>query len=182
MPRLRKPPQTQQEELLLDACLLMKRYCTKIAEAAQGKPILDIACGTGRNAFPLAALGCIVICADKDLSRFRAPVGLADRLIPRTLDLIAEPWPFERSRAGGIVNVHFLLPSLLPHFETSIAKGGYLLLETVPGCGGNYVQLPQKGELRTVLRGAFDLECYTERPVGPEGCGAVTVQLLGRRI
>lgn len=27
--------------------------------------------------------------------------------------------------------------------ETEPIPGGYLLLETVPGCGGNYVQLPK---------------------------------------
>ena len=145
-------------------------------------PILDIACGNGRNAFPLAELGCTVICADKDLSRFAPPANLEHRLRSCPLDLIDSQWPFEKSSAGGIVNVHFFLPALLPHFESSLAKGAYLLLETVPACGGNYVQLPKNGELRSLLRGAFDLEFYNERPAGPQGCGAVAVQLLARKI
>jgi hypothetical protein len=97
------------------------------------------------------------------------------------MDLFTDPWPFGVSRAGGIVNVHFLLPSLFPSFESSITPGGYLLLETVPGCGGNYLQLPKAGELRAALERSFDLEFYKERKVGPVSFDAVTVQLLGRR-
>jgi SAM-dependent methyltransferase len=177
-----KPAASTGEAFLLDACPLIRRFCTKVAEAAVSKPILDIACGTGRNAFPLAAQGCTVICADNDLTRFHSPKGMAGQLIPRQLDLVADAWPFERSSAGGIVNVHFLLIRLFPHFESSLAQGGYLLLETVPGCGGNYLQLPKQGELRSLLKGAFELEFYKERKVGPQGCGAVAVQLLARKI
>jgi SAM-dependent methyltransferase len=178
----RKATDSTQEALLLDACPLIRRFCAKVADAAMGKPILDIACGTGRNAFPLAALGCTVICADNDLSRFSSPKGMAKRLILRPLDLIVDAWPFKRSSAGGIVNIHFLLPSLFPYFKSSLLPGAYLLLETVPGCGRNYLELPKEGQLRSLLKGSFDLEFYKERSVGPQGCGAVAVQLLARKI
>jgi SAM-dependent methyltransferase len=176
-----KPAESNTEALLLNACPLIRKFWTKVAEAAMGKPILDIACGSGRNALPLVAQGCTVICADNDLTRLRSPNGMAGRLIPRQLDLVADAWPFDRSSIGGIVNVHFLLTRLFPHFESSLSSGGYLLLETVPGCGGNYMQLPKAGELRSLLKEAFGLEFYKERKVGPEKCGAVAVQLLARR-
>jgi len=72
------------------------------------------------------------------------------------------------SIAGGIINVHFLLPALLPHFASSLSRGGYLLLETVPGCGNNYLQLPKEGELHSLLKGAFEFEYYKERKIGPK--------------
>jgi hypothetical protein len=97
------------------------------------------------------------------------------------MDLVEDPWPFPESSFGGIINVHFLLPSLLPSFERSIIANGYLLLETVPGCGGNYLQLPKAGELRMSLEKGFVFEFYKERKVGPSSVDAVTVQLLGKR-
>jgi len=169
---------------------LVRRFASQIVCASSGKPILDIACGAGRNAFVFSSLGCSVICVDKDLGGLGAQqlrlsrTSLSDasvRLSPYQLDLFKDPWPFGASQAGGIVNVHFLLPALFPFFESSIAPGGYLLVETVPGCGGNYLQLPKAGELRFAFERSFDLEFYKERKVGPLSFDAVTVQLLGRR-
>lgn len=173
--------QSNAETVLADACPLIKKFHTQMVKAAMGKPILDVACGTGRNALPLLALGCTVICTDNDLTRLRPADGMPGALIRRQLDLVTDSWPFERSSVGGIVNVHFLLMRLFPYFESSLSSGGYLLLETVPGCGGNYLQLPKVGELRSLLEGAFRLEFYKERTVGPRECGAVAVQLLARR-
>jgi len=169
---------------------LVRRFASQIAHASSGKPLLDIACGAGRNAFVLSSLGCSVICVDKDIARLRAQqlrlshtslIDASAKLSLYQMDLSKDPWPFGVSRVGGIVNVHFLLSSLFPLFESSIAPGGYLLLETVPGCGGNYLQLPKAGELRSAFERSFNLEFYKERKVGPVSFDAVTVQLLGRR-
>jgi hypothetical protein len=169
---------------------LVRRFAPQIVSAAAGKPLLDIAGGAGRNAVVFSNLGCSVICVDKDLSRVRAQQlrlslttlsNASAKLSLYQMDLVSDPWPFGVSMAGGIVNVHFLLPSLLPLFESSITPGGYLLVETVPGCGGNYLQLPKAGALRAALERSFDLEFYKERKVGPLSVDAVTVRLLGKR-
>jgi SAM-dependent methyltransferase len=169
---------------------LVRRFASQIVCASSGKPILDIACGAGRNAFVFSSLGCSVICVDKDLAGIRAQQlrlshtslsHASAKLSLYQMDLFNDPWPFGVSMAGGLVNVHFLLSSLFPSFERSIFPGGYLLLETVPGCGGNYLQLPKAGELRAAFERSFDLEFYKERKVGPASFDAVTVQLLGRR-
>jgi len=73
------------------------------------------------------------------------------------------------------------MPTLFPLFARSLVPGGCLLLETVAGRGGNYLELPQEGELKAVLGFAFDLEFYEERLVGPSDCNAVVVKLLARR-
>jgi hypothetical protein len=182
MPGRKRAAESQNEAFLLDACPLIRKFHAKMADATMGKPILDVACGSGRNAFPLAAQGCTVICADNNLTRFRPPKGLKGKLIPRQLDFVTDAWPFAPSSAGGIVSVHFLIPTLLPHFENSLSRGAYLLLETVPGFGGNYLQLPREGQLRFLLEDSFDLEFYKERKVGPQECDAVAVQLFARRV
>jgi len=142
---------------------LIRRFGSKIAAASLDKPILDVACGSGRNAFFLWSLGCTVICMDRDLSGLQAQlsrsvdgdsVRASKRLILHQIDLINEPWPFKQSSVGGIINVHFTLPCLFPFFGSSLAQNGYLLIETVPGCGGNYLDLPRKGELKAAITAA----------------------------
>jgi hypothetical protein len=104
-----------------------------------------------------------------------------DRLSLVRLDLIREAWPFGACTMGGIINIHFLAPQLFKYFESTLLPGGCLLLETVPGCGGNYRQLPKTGELRSALAGAFVLELYRERKIGPPSHEAATVQVFAQR-
>ena len=135
----------------------------------------------------LSELGCTVVCIDKDLARLRVELGLrasrltSSRLHLHYLDLAKDSWPFDASTVGGIINVHFLLPALFPCFEKSLAPGGYLLLESVPAYGGNYLELPAEGRVRSVLQKAFDFEFYREGKAGPPGVDAVTVKLLAKR-
>jgi SAM-dependent methyltransferase len=168
----------------LEACPLVRRFGEKIAETAGGMPVLDVACGSGRNAIFLRQLGCTVICMDNDLSRLQTDStsqSASGSLHPHQIDLVRDPWPFSPHSVGGIINIHFTLLALFPHFESSLLPSGYLLLETVPGVGGNYLELPKEGELKAALGNAFDYELYKERQVGPSGHNAVTVKLLARR-
>ena len=103
------------------------------------------------------------------------------QLVLQRLDLMKDPWPFGSGTVGGILNIHFFAPTLFPFFARSLSPGGYLLFETVPGCGGNYLELPKAGEVRTALGKAFDIEFYKEGQVGPHAYNAVTVQTLARR-
>ena len=165
----------------------VRRFASRIAGASLGKPILDVACGSGRNAMVLSQIKCSVVCVDKDLTSLKAQrlrlrgTALARRLRLQRLDLLKDPWPFAPSVFGGIINVHFLLPALFPAFESSLSAGGYLLLETVPGCGGNYLELPKPGSVRAAFEASFSIESYQERKIGPLGYEAVTVHLLAKR-
>ena len=174
----------------LEPSPLVRRFAPKIAAATEGRPILDVACGSGRNAVALSQLGCIVICADRELTSLRASRrvwrtgslwSMSRRLELRDVDFVKDPWPFVDSRFGGIINVHFLLPALFPYFVSCLSPGSYLLLETVPGCGGNYLELPRAGELSSALERDFEPEFYEERKVGPVGYDAVTVRVLARK-
>lgn len=174
----------------LEPSTLIRRFGSKIAAACLDKPILDVACGSGRNALFLWSLGCTVICMDRDLSGFQAQLsrdvegnsgGTSKRIILHQIDLKNDPWPFRQNSVGGIINVHFTLPSLFPFFGSSLAQSGYLLIETVPGCGENYRELPRKGELKAAFEGSFAFEVYKEGLVGPPDRNAVTVKLVARR-
>jgi SAM-dependent methyltransferase len=157
-----------------------------IVAEAKDFPVLDVACGGGRNAFVLAQLGCHVVCVDKDFSPLAAftrrlrdsPfVDIENRLRFRPLDLVLNAWPFGKAEFGAIINVHFFVPDLLRHFETSLRPGGYLLLETAPGCGGNYRSLPKAGHIREILSAGFDVQYYREGRAG----SAVSVRTFARK-
>ncbi|MCU1264573.1 MAG: hypothetical protein JWM21_891 [Acidobacteria bacterium] len=168
---------------------LVRRFASTIADAANGAPIIDVACGSGRNAMIFAEMGCDVICVDINLTRLKNHLSgqasrfeSSSRLKLRTLDLINDPWPFKAGAIGAIINIDFLLPTLFPCFAYSLVPGGHLLIETISGRGGNYLELPGAGEVRSALETGFHLELYEERKVGPKESNAVTVKLVGRCI
>jgi SAM-dependent methyltransferase len=165
---------------------LVRQFAPKILAAAAGMPVLDVACGFGRNALFLAQLGCAVTCIDNDPARLRTLNVLASRsstalLEIREMDLTKDDWPFAEHSVGGILSIHFFLPRLFPLFGACLIPDGYLIFETPPGYGGNYLELPRAGEIRSALADLFHLELYKERRVGSPQCDAVVVQLLARR-
>jgi SAM-dependent methyltransferase len=178
-----------EDSIFWAASPFVRKFAKQVIASSSGKPILDVACGSGRNALFLERMGGTVICIDRDLSSFNANLKrqfrfvrtLGMKLVPKKVDLVKDPWPFDPHSVGGIINVDFLMPTLFPLFARSLVPGGCLLLETVAGRGGNYLELPQEGELKAVLGFAFDLEFYEERLVGPSDCNAVVVKLLARR-
>lgn len=169
-----------------DPSKLVRQFGPRIFAAAAGMPVLDVACGSGRNALFLVELGCAVTCIDNDPSRL-GPLSVLGsrsstaRLQIREMDLTKDDWPFDESSVGGIVNVHFFLPRLFPLFGACLSPGAYLLFETPPGHGENYRELPKAGEIRSALAELFHLELYKERGVGPPQYDAVVVQVLARR-
>jgi SAM-dependent methyltransferase len=172
--------QTQSEHL--ESSAFLRKYAIQIVQHARDLPILDVGCGSGRHAFLLTSLGANVICLDRDLERFEfnrnhQPTNV--RLRPMHADLLRDPWPFRESTLGGILAIHFLVaPALFVHFADSLTPEGRLLIETVGGHGGNYLELPRAGQLRRALSGSFDFEFYHERKVGPAGTDSVSVRLL----
>jgi SAM-dependent methyltransferase len=186
---MRRSVQNDRCSSILEPSVLVRQFASRMIEAAAEKPILDVACGSGRNAIFLSQFHCNVICIDKDLTDLRqreadeskALSRERHRLELRQLNLVEDPWPFGQSSVGGIVNIHFFLPSLFPLFERSLSPGAYLIFESVPGCGGNYLELPPAGYVRSLLTIGFEIEVYKERKVGPPGRDAVTTLTVAKR-
>ena len=163
--------------------------------ARPGTPALDLACGFGRNAILLAAYGCDVICADRDLARLRCldktKAALLDQVpndnIPGRIttvcaDFTASLWPFEISSFDTIVVVHFARLELFPFLISSLRVGGHLYFETFGNHGLNYLDLPQPGEVRAALKASFDLKHYEEKIASQKHLKAVTVKMLARKV
>lgn len=168
----------------------VRKFGQEIVSAAGGGPILDVACGRGRNSAWVSYLGGCVTAIDIDLSGISAhrndlpPSTLADalrRVELRRLDLVNDPWPYSPSSVGGVVNIHFLHEPLLKAFARSLVSGGLLVLETVDARGGNYLQLPEAGFLRKALGEHFEFLLYREREVRTSGVNAASVRLVGKR-
>ena len=70
----------------------------------------------------------------------------------------------------------------MPHVVEQLDESATRKLSTSGPLGSTKaVPTDHQGELRSLLKDAFELEFYKERKVGPQGCGAVVVQLLARR-
>ena len=155
------------------------QFGEELGRNAKG-PILDVACGYGRNAAYIASFGANVVCIDGDTAALDHIKTLpeAHRLTTMKLHLLDDPWPFVHESVGAIVNVHYYHPTLLDKFIQSLKSGGFLCLETIGGHGGNYHDLPPREYVRDQLAEWFDLRYYKENLACPEHSDAVSVKLF----
>lgn len=121
-------------------------------------PVLDLACGSGRHAHLLAALGHPVLAADRD------PVALANAAGPGIvtmqvdLEIDGVAWPFEAGHFAAIVVTNYLHRPLFPYILASLANEGVLIFETFASGNALYGKpsnsnfLLDRGELLEVLR------------------------------
>ncbi len=104
------------------------------AAAALG-PVVDLACGRGRNALAIAARGIPVLGLDRNAAFLEELTSSArERALPvRALraDLEAAPaLPLAEGRCGALVVCRYLHRPLAPALEGLLAPGGWLLYET----------------------------------------------------
>jgi SAM-dependent methyltransferase len=186
-----KPNVAKESELhMLSPSPFVRRFGRELVESAGDLPILDVACGGGRNAAYLAHLGGHVICIDNELDRLKQRQRSSEfpifqpafaALETVQLDLIRDAWPFPKTSAGAIINIHFLHLPLLSRFAWSLSSGGLLLIETVEARGGNYLELPQPGAIRSLLEAEIDFLIYAEREIHRAGHHVATVKALGKK-
>lgn len=132
------------------------RWATAIAA---GGSVLDLACGSGRHARHLAALGLNVEAVDRDahaLDVLAATPGIRTTCA----DLEAGPWPYADRQFDGVVVTNYLHRPLWPAIAAMLAPGGVLIYETFRIGNASYGKpsspafLLQPGELLDVARTA----------------------------
>lgn len=169
---------------------LLTTFAKIIATNSNG-PIVDVACGFGRNAIYLSTLGVPVVCIDnsKESLRFIESLKIDSRNVETRnlittleLDLINDPWPFNKETLGAIINVHFFTLKLLFYFIDSLKVGGYLFIETIGGHGENYLDLPPHGFVKEMLSDLFKILYVNEKKVGPHQSNAATIKIFAQKV
>jgi SAM-dependent methyltransferase len=124
---------------------------------APGGTVLDVACGHGRHARHLAALGLQVIAADIDTSALDEARDPRIRVVQR--DLEDGTWPWPRDSLDGIVVANYLHRPHFPHIAASLRPRGVVIIETF-GAGNEKIGRPrnpdfllQPGELLRAFAG-----------------------------
>ncbi|MGP1609454.1 MAG: class I SAM-dependent methyltransferase [Burkholderiales bacterium] len=91
--------------------------------------VLDLACGSGRHARLLAALGHPVEAVERDLAALDA-LASVDGVQLRQADLEAGAWPYAQRAFSGIVVTNYLFRPRLPALLAALAEPGVLIYET----------------------------------------------------
>ena len=126
--------------------------------AAPG-PVLDLACGAGRNALAAARAGCTVIGLDRNAAALaqlcaRAHAARTAVQAVRADVETGHGIPFAPQSFGAVLVFHFLFRPLAPEITRLLRPGGWLLYETfttaqrtLPGGPRNPNFLLHPGEL-----------------------------------
>jgi SAM-dependent methyltransferase len=92
--------------------------------------VLDLACGTGRHARHLAALGHPVIALDRDAGALAQAAGPGITTMQYDLEQEGAAWPFAARRFAGIVVTNYLHRPLMDAIAASLQADGVLIYET----------------------------------------------------
>lgn len=158
--------------------------------AALDGPILDAPCGYGRHALSLQEIGCRITCADID-DRALEQLACFNKIISETgqkhlelfkIDLVNGDWPFKEAQFSGALNIHFYDRKLIANIVHSLASGGLLYIETIANRKGNFMELPEAGEIQNLLADNFKFLHLKESHAGPIESSKVTVRILARGI
>ena len=135
-------------------------------------PIVDVACGYGRNGAYVANLNHKVIFADIDqdcLDFIEEGKGFNElkTILPENkmvykADLLVH-WPFLKESLGGIICVHFYTHDIISKCLESIGKGGFFYFETISARSGNIASLPRRNEIYNLIKDRFEILFYSEK-------------------
>jgi len=155
-------------------------HLARLREAAARGPVVDLACGRGRNALAAAAAGVRVLGIDRDAEALDA-LAVAAReqglpVQPLRADLeTPHGIPVRPRSCGAILVFRFLFRPLAPAIAEALAPGGLLLYETftieqrsLPQGPRNPAFLLERGELARLFPRLEALDAWEGVRAGPE--------------
>lgn len=155
-------------------------------------PILDIACGFGRNGAIFVDKGYKCIFCDNDdrcINYINNGKGVSingdiDKSLYETvnIDFDKDAWPFDYKSCGGIINVHYYNKRLISKFINSLCVNGFLYIETVSSRGGNYLELPEYKYIYNSIINNFRFIHYKENKTKQQLYNTATLKLLAIKI
>jgi len=152
---------------------------------APGGRVLDLACGKGRHARHLAALGYGVEAVDGDAEALAWLDGVPG-VTTRHADLEAGPWPYFGHSFDGIVVTNYLHRPLLPNLLAALGENGILIYETFMvgnerlGKPENPAYLLRSGELLELVRKRFTVIAFEQGEVAEPRPAVVQRLCVGR--
>ena len=152
------------EDVAAKASELVSRWRRELLRAAQLGPVLDVACGDGRNGLYLALAGrrqvpgwfpeALLVDRSEDAWESLRQAGLPRNVAFRLMDLeTPEPPSFGAARFGVVLVFRYLHRPLIPALRACLIAGGVLACETflegqeVYGRPRNPDHLLRRGEL-----------------------------------
>ncbi len=178
---------TAEQEPGEPAAFLRQIFQTGPWEIQPGRA-LDIATGKGRNALFLAEQGFTVDAIDisevglQQAQRHAEKQGLTLNLVQADL----ASFEFPDSAYDLILNINFLLRSLVPKIKNALLPGGYIIFDTYLldqqdlGHPRNPAYLLNHNELLDLFRG-FRILCYQEGKFFVDGKESFRAELLGQK-
>ncbi|MES2259081.1 MAG: methyltransferase domain-containing protein [Pseudomonadota bacterium] len=109
---------------------IVSAWVRRFAPLIPGGEVLDLACGNGRHARHLAALGHSVVAVDRDAAALAAAAGPGIVTSEIELEAAGATWPFGPDRFAGIVVTNYLHRPLMAQMIASLAPHGVLIYET----------------------------------------------------
>ncbi len=105
-------------------------WVARFAPLIPAGEVLDLACGGGRHARHLAALGHPVTALDRDAQALALAAGPGITTLQYDLEADGAAWPFAAGRFAGIVVTNYLHRPLLAALAASLRPDGVLIYET----------------------------------------------------
>jgi len=135
-----------------------------------GRPVLDLACGSGRHSLLLLEWGFRVTALDRDVSRIEEVMSLH----PGTLEFLEAdlerggPYPLRGRHFGGVIVTNYLHRPILSDIVANLEKSGVLIYETFAvgneryGKPSNPEFLLKPGELLAAVHGLLQVKAYED--------------------
>jgi tellurite methyltransferase len=180
---------TSEEDPPRESMLLVQWRCLLDPGRIPG-PVLDVACGDGRNGVYAARRGVEVICCDRSRPALRQArqaarrAGVKVRLWWTDLEAGSRT-PFPKNAFGAVLVFRYLHRPLIPEIKQAVRPGGYVIYETFTvgqakhGPPRNPAHLLQFGE----LKGFFaDWDCLHSFEGELEHPPRAMAQIVARKI
>lgn len=157
----------RQEHAIAEPSVWVCRFAGLVPPAGE---VLDVACGAGRHARYLAALGMRVEALDRDAAAL-GTLAQVPGITTRCADIEAGPWPYGGRQFDAVVVTNYLHRPLLPLLVRCLRDCGVLLYETFMrgnerfGRPSNPAFLLEPGELLEAVRGELSVIAFEQGEV-----------------
>ena len=162
------PPSSLAAETRLKPSAFISKHAQLIASRITN-PIADIACGSGRNLLPFLQSGQRIDCYDIRPTCIDPYIvkACAQRLRRYEANLLDANFSLPHAEYSLVLLIHFYNAGVVSQIIQAIKPGGLLVLETIDDRRGNYVELPQLGEVFKLITPRLHIVNCAAKPAGP---------------